>query len=69
MGIKLGTQVADRVTGYTGTVTARTEYLNDRRETTLLVTSKLGDLSHESWIAESRLAVVGEIPAIADATL
>lgn len=57
--IKLGNKVKDRISGYTGTATARCEYLD--RAPHVLVEAQAtenGARATEGWYAESRLEVV-----------
>jgi hypothetical protein len=58
--IKLGSKVKDKITGFTGTATARAEYLE--RPPQVFVEAEAtegGRRAADAWITESRLEVVG----------
>ncbi len=57
----LGSQVTDPITGFTGTATARAEYL-DTRVLVLVEARNPGEVK-ERWIMETRLVAADSIPA------
>jgi len=64
MTIKLGTPVRDLLSGFTGVVSARTEYLDPTRHAQILVSTGHLDVRIEHWFDEPRLTLDGEVPAI-----
>lgn len=58
MKVNLGDQVQDRVTGFKGIVTARSEYLNGCTRVGVHARAKGNAQSEPSWIDEPQLRVV-----------
>jgi hypothetical protein len=60
--VKLGEKGRDRVTGFTGTVTGRAEYLDDTPSLRLTAqTGPTADLK-ERWVSEGRVEPVDDEP-------
>lgn len=57
--VKLGSTVRDTVTGFTGKVTARCEYLHGPARVHVETLNVVGD-HHEAWLEEGRLETPGE---------
>jgi hypothetical protein len=65
--VKLGQKVRDRITGFTGVVTGRVEYITGCNQ--LLIAPAVGaDGSHKEsvWIDEQRVFVVDPWPIVLD---
>lgn len=63
--ITLGNKVKDKVSAFTGIVTARHEFLNGCvRYTVTPKVDKKGELREEKWFDEQQLEVVGDGVAI-----
>lgn len=56
--IELGTEVGDKITGYTGMVTARTEYIGNVYRYAVEPYSEKGKPMQTEWFDEARLSVV-----------
>lgn len=54
MKCKLGDKYRDQITGFTGTATARAEYIDDSPSVRLTAETGQGELS-ERWVNEARL--------------
>jgi hypothetical protein len=57
--MELGVSAKDKVTGQTGTVTARVEYAYGNPRLCLEWASHDGKTIHEEWFPEDRLELVG----------
>ncbi|MNG03272.1 hypothetical protein D3C84_863440 [compost metagenome] len=57
--IKLGQIGKDKVTGFTGTITGRAQYLTGCDQYTLVPQVKDGKLESAQWFDEGRIEVIG----------
>jgi len=55
----LGKLGSDKVTGFKGTITAITHYLNDRSQYLLEAESVKGKTPEMCWVVEDRLQIIG----------